>query len=157
MEKSLFSVSTLVYHICQRLSALIFLIFSKSWLVRIRPGFLRTGSAYRASSAALFGRHLPRRGRLKSFPSGRCVAQRIQIVIAAGGSYTIKSEAGSAQPRLMRAVQTCGIRTLRRIRTGYVCCHCRRKYTDNKNPNRFRWEWVRIFQYLGYSIRSFIW
>ena len=32
----------------------------------------------------------------QSFPSGRCVAQRIQIIIAAGGSYTIKSDAGSA-------------------------------------------------------------
>ena len=33
----------------------------------------------------------------KSFPSGRCVAQRIESNIAAGGSYTIKSGAGSRQ------------------------------------------------------------
>ncbi len=38
-------------------------------LVRIRPGVLRTGSAYCSSSAALFGRHLPRRG---SFRTRRC-------------------------------------------------------------------------------------
>ena len=49
---------------------------------------------------------LPRRGRLKSFPYGRCVAQRIESNIAAGGSYTIKSGAGSAQPRLRRGVMS---------------------------------------------------
>ena len=65
------------------------------------PGSSYPVNLYRPSSAAC-GRHLPRRGRLRSFPSGRCVAQRIQIIIAAGGSYTIKSDAGSAQPRLMR-------------------------------------------------------
>ena len=65
------------------------------------PGSSDPVNLYRPSSAAC-GRHLPRRGRLRSFPSGRCVAQRMKIKIAAGGSYTIKSDAGSAQPRLMR-------------------------------------------------------
>ena len=37
-------------------------------------------------------------GKVKSFPFGRCVAQRIESNIAAGGSYTIKSGAGRAQP-----------------------------------------------------------
>ena len=32
----------------------------------------------------------------KSFPCGRCVAQRIESNIAASGSYTIKSGAGRA-------------------------------------------------------------
>ena len=50
----------------------------------------------RPSSVSPAASHLPRRGRLKSFPFGRCVAQRIESNIAAGGSYTTKSGAGSA-------------------------------------------------------------
>ena len=42
--------------------------------------------------------------RVKSFPSGRCVAQRMESNIAAGGSYTIKSGAGRAKPWLRRGV-----------------------------------------------------
>ena len=32
-----------------------------------------------------------------TFPDGRCVAQRIEMIIVAGGSYTIKSEGGPPQ------------------------------------------------------------
>ena len=48
-------------------------------------------------------------GKVKSFPSGRCVAQRIESKIAAGGSYTIKSGAALASARLRRGIASgCG-------------------------------------------------
>ena len=40
---------------------------------------------------------IPPVGKPITFPAGRCVAQRIEMIIAAGGSYTIKSEGGPPQ------------------------------------------------------------